>query len=74
MAGHSELADIHSPKDTDGMMTPPRKIRQLSSPPKISQSRPVYAVRAAPLFPSLDDWSDEEPEDAEPVKPWSQSA
>ncbi|KAG2767944.1 hypothetical protein JG687_00000498 [Phytophthora cactorum] len=74
MAGQPELADVHSLKAADGMMTPPRKLRQLTSPPKISQSRPVYSVRVAPLLPSLDDWSDDEPEYAEPVKPWSQSA
>ncbi|ETI38431.1 hypothetical protein F441_15663 [Phytophthora nicotianae CJ01A1] len=74
MAGQPELADAYVLKAADGMTTPPRKLRQLMSPPTISQSRPVYSVRVAPLLPSLDDWSDEEPEDAEPVKPWSQSA
>ncbi|OWY93230.1 hypothetical protein PHMEG_00037449 [Phytophthora megakarya] len=55
-------------------MTPPRKLRQLTSPPKISQTRPVYPVRVGPLLSSFDDWSDEESEDAKPVRPWSRTA
>ncbi|KAE8884091.1 hypothetical protein PF005_g23359 [Phytophthora fragariae] len=74
MAGELESPNNQILKTTDGIMTPPRKLRQLTSPPKISQTRPVYPMRFGPLMPSFDDWSDEESEDAEPVKPWSRSA
>ncbi|KAG7383103.1 hypothetical protein PHYPSEUDO_004025 [Phytophthora pseudosyringae] len=74
MAGQPELADAHSLRARDGMISPPRKLRQLTSPPKINQTRPVYPARVGPRLPSFDDWSDEEPEDAAPVKPWSRSA
>ncbi|KAL4169347.1 hypothetical protein KRP22_010267 [Phytophthora ramorum] len=74
MAGQPEHAQKHNLRAVESLMTPPRKLRQRTEPPKINQSRPVYPVRIAPLVPSFDDWSDEEPEDVEPVKPWSQSA
>ncbi|KAL3666813.1 hypothetical protein V7S43_008431 [Phytophthora oleae] len=74
MAGQPKHTEAHNLKVNDGMMTPPSKLRQLKSPPKINQSRPVYPVRIGPKLSMFDDWSDEEPEDAQPVKLWSQSA
>ncbi|EGZ05789.1 hypothetical protein PHYSODRAFT_533367 [Phytophthora sojae] len=74
MAGEPESPNNQILKVADTVMTPPRKLRQLTSPPKINQTRPVYPMRIGPLMPSFDDWGDEEPEDAQPVKPWSRSA
>ncbi|POM70522.1 Hypothetical protein PHPALM_13023 [Phytophthora palmivora] len=74
MTGRVELVASRDPKAIDAVMTPPRKLRKLTSPPKINQSRPVYPVRVGPPLPSFDDWSDEEYEDAKPVRPWSQTA
>ncbi|KAG1697637.1 hypothetical protein DVH05_016076 [Phytophthora capsici] len=74
MAGQPEHSEAHRLKTDDSMMTPLRKPRRLKSPPKVSQTRPVYPVRIGPKITTFDDWSDEEIEDAQPVKPWSQSA
>ncbi|CAH0473294.1 unnamed protein product [Peronospora belbahrii] len=40
-----ECTHFHDIKITDLIMTPPRKLRQLASPPKINQTRPVYSTR-----------------------------
>ncbi|KAG6618768.1 uncharacterized protein IUM83_01538 [Phytophthora cinnamomi] len=74
MAGEPESPNNQTPHAADALMTPPRKLRQLTSAPKINRTRPVYPVRIGPLMPSFDDLSDAEPEDAAPVKPWSRSA